>query len=62
MSEVNESAIDDATNVVMATWALYRHPRYGTELQRSEVREIVSVAVEAYLAMAGSDFDGQPNG
>lgn len=41
-------ALNAAAGEVIRQYALFRDPRYGTELTVDEVREVVAIAVKAY--------------
>lgn len=51
----HEDCLDAATDAVMRDYALFRDPRYGTELVRSEVRDIVALAVKTYIEVEAVD-------
>lgn len=52
-NEDYERAVNLATEAVTARWALYRDPRYGTELLVIEVREIVAHAIKVFCEEVG---------
>jgi len=53
--DLRAALVEAVKNTIVGTYALFRDPKYGTELVDSEYRELAEVATSAVLEFLATD-------